>query len=221
MLSRRLCLPLLIVLLTPILTGCGALNRRTGHDTDVQRAAAMLTGCFDSLDQAATDPENYFKIRLILTPIWEDEAVGYWMYVEQASFESLQRPYRQRVQHVYRDENSRIRSDVYLLPGDPLEYAGAWNHPQESFADLSPEDLTLRDGCSVFLDPVPEGFTGSTLGNECSSTLGGATHATSEVMLVENLLVSWDRGWNESGDQVWGATAGGYRFIRRGLIPTE
>ena len=67
MLSRRLCLPLLIVFLTPILTGCGALNRRTGHDTDVQRAAAMLTGCFDSLDQAATDPENYFKIRLILT----------------------------------------------------------------------------------------------------------------------------------------------------------
>lgn len=27
-------------------------------------------------------------------------------------------------------------------------------------------------------------------------------------------IVSWDRGFDESGSQVWGATAGGYVFLR-------
>lgn len=221
MFPRCLCPPLVLCLLLISAIGCGFLNLRGSVDKDVQRAAVMLTGCFDSKDQALADPENYFQIRLILVPIWSGEKVGHWMYVEQASFDSLQRPYRQRIQHVYRDEESQIRSDVYLLPGDPLEYAGGWKNPEERFADLSPMDLTLRDGCSVFLQPDGNGFIGSTVGDECQSSLGGAAYATSEVQMIPGLLVSWDRGWNKAGDQVWGATAGGYRFVHRDRIPSE
>lgn len=209
----------LILLIT--VTGCGSLNLRHHVDEEVQRAARMLTGCFDSKDQAMEDPENYFQIRLILVPIWPEDKIGHWMYVEQASFQSLERPYRQRIQHVYRDGNSQIRSDVYLLPGDPLEFAGGWVNPDEMFAALTPQDLTLREGCSVLLKPDEAGFVGSTVGEECQSSLGGAQYATSEVTLSDGLLVSWDRGWNSSGEQVWGATAGGYRFVYRGLKPTE
>ena len=178
-------------------------------------------GNFDSLDQSTADPENYFAIRLIMTPIWSDRDDGHWFYVEQASFESLEKPYRQRIQHLHRDPESRIRSDVYLLPGDPLIFSGGWKNPDLRFAKISPSDLKLREGCSVFLEKSPRGYHGSTVGDRCMSSLAGASYATSEVQISDNLLISWDRGWNLSGEQVWGATAGGYQFVRKGNLPNE
>jgi hypothetical protein len=29
------------------------------------------------------------------------------------------------------------------------------------------------------------------------------------------MMVSWDRGYNDEGEQVWGAEKGGYRFVKR------
>lgn len=216
---KVLILTLLMVLF--FTSGCSSLSLRREQESDAHRAAVLLTGWFDSVDQAMADPKNFYPIRLILVPIWTDLKKGRWLYVEQASFESLQRPYRQRVQHVFLDQNSQIRSDVYLLPGIPQKYAGAWKNPSESFKNLQPDDLTLREGCSVLLRSSGAGFVGGTLAEECSSTLGGASYATSEVELTEDLLISWDRGWDSEGNQVWGATREGYRFIRRGLLPPE
>jgi hypothetical protein len=50
-------------------------------------------------------------------------------------------------------------------------------------------------------------------------TLRGAAYATSEVVIEPAILVSWDRGWNAAGEQVWGATKGGYEFVKRGPGP--
>ena len=58
-------------------------------------------------------------------------------------------------------------------------------------------------------------FEGGTQGTGCGSTLQGATYATSEVTVQQDLLLSWDRGFNDDDVQVWGATAGAYRFVRR------
>ena len=33
---------------------------------------------------------------------------------------------------------------------------------------------------------------------------------------VEDRIVSWDRGWNDDGEQVWGAEISGYVFMRVG-----
>ena len=65
----------------------------------------------------------------------------------------------------------------------------------------------------------PDRFEGATSGNGCISTLRGAAYATSEITLEHDLLVSWDRGWDEHHEQVWGATAGGYEFARRSSGP--
>ena len=57
-------------------------------------------------------------------------------------------------------------------------------------------------------------FTGGTIGDGCASTLSGADHATSEVRVEADAIRSWDRGFNASGTQVWGAESGPYEFIR-------
>ena len=58
-------------------------------------------------------------------------------------------------------------------------------------------------------------FTGSTQGKSCNSELRGATYATSEVIIGNGFIESWDRGFNEKDEQVWGAEKGGYIFERK------
>ena len=40
----------------------------------------------------------------------------------------------------------------------------------------------------------------------------GASYASSIVTLTPKYLLSWDRGYNKEGEQVWGAEKGGYMF---------
>ena len=82
-------------------------------------------------------------------------------------------------------------------------------------AGLTPDSLEARDGCEVFLTRDGDGpFVGGTVDRNCPSSLRGASYATTEVRITESGMVSWDQGFDANGNQVWGATAGGYVFDR-------
>ena len=199
--------------LATLLVGCST-PRSMDHlaaDDEAVVLASHLTGWFDSADQAQADPDNYFNIRLVMVPIWTERADGPWLYVEQAIGTALDRPYRQRVYHLVEDERGLV-SEVYTLPGDPLAFAGRFE--DAAFAEVSPEDLSLREGCAIFLARVGGAFAGTTNGADCGSTLRGASYATSEVTVEPDRLTSWDRGFDANGEQVWGAEAGPYEFLR-------
>ena len=186
---------------------------------DLDTLAAWMTGSFSSSAQAAAD-EAYFDIRLEMVPIWEER--GRWLYVEQAAATALDRPYRQRVYRLSREPDGAFRSEVYALP-EPLRFAGAWCEVAP-LADLTAEDLVLREGCAVILERVDEAtFGGSTAGTGCESTLRGATYATSEVVVTSDGIESWDRGFDAEGTQVWGAEKGPYLFdkVAPGPAPGE
>jgi hypothetical protein len=176
-----------------------------------------MAGSFSSQEQADADT-NYFDIRLEMKPIWPERKDGYWLYVEQAVADYRDRPYRQRVYHVTEQMDGLIRSDVYEIP-DPMRFAGAWDS-YDRLGDLTPDSLVLKDGCAVILERVSEdAFEGGTVGNGCPSSLRGAGYATSQVRLTAKRLITWDRGYDTDGNQVWGATKGGYVFnrISRGM----
>jgi CpeT protein len=180
--------------------------RAQGLDTLV----AWMTGSFSSGQQAASDT-NYHDIRLEMVRIWPAREDGYWLYVEQAVATDLERPYRQRVYHVTVTDGGSFRSDVYEMR-NPLRFAGAWRdeHPLEGF---SPDSLEQRPGCAVLLDWYENGmYVGSTVGSECISSHRGASYATSEVIVERTGIRTWDRGYDEAGEQVWGAESGGYVF---------
>jgi hypothetical protein len=181
-------------------------------DHDLSRLVDWLTGSFSSAAQAGQDPD-YFDIRIHAVRVWPERDDGQWIYLEQAAADALDQPYRQRVYHVTRLADDLFQSRVYALE-EPLNYAGQWRE-EEPLAQLRPEDLQLRDGCAVLLRKVgDETFTGSTLGRLCSSTLRGASFATSEVAVRSDRLTSWDRGFDADGVQVWGAQKGPYQFDR-------
>lgn len=193
-----------------LVVGIGA----TGCQSSLSVLRDSMTGSFSSAAQHQAEPDTFFDIRLEVVEIWLDRDDGPWLYVEQAAASRLESPYRQRIYHLQSHPDGTLSSTVYELPGDPLRFAGAWREPQR-FAALSPSDLEERIGCVITLRRQLDGrFVGSTSGKECRSTLRGATYATSEVEITENLLLSWDRGFDADDAQVWGATEGGYRFAR-------
>lgn len=67
----------------------------------------------------------------------------------------------------------------------------------------------------MVLAPSETGFAGSTVEDECATDYRGATYATAQVTLTETGLTSWDQGWNDDDQQVWGATAGPCVFDRQ------
>jgi CpeT protein len=177
---------------------------------DLDTLVAWMTGSFSSWWQAADD-SSYSDVRLEIVRIWPERTDGYWLYVEQAVAGSLEAPYRQRIYHLTGTESGSFRSDVYELP-DPLRFAGAWRM-ERSLSTLSPDSLEMRPGCAVILDWYTNGmYVGSTVGNECVSGHRGASYATSEVIVQRMRITTWDRGYNEAGEQVWGAEMGGYEF---------
>lgn len=179
---------------------------------EIDLLAKWMTGTFSSAQQAEADT-NFLDIQLEMVRIWSDRTDGYWIYVEQAAANSLSRPYRQRVYHLTGPVDSVYASDVYTIP-DPMRYAGEGRN-KNALSDLAPGQLMFRDGCTVYLKRQPDGsFSGGTRENSCESALRGASYATSEVMVTYDRIVSWDRGYDEKGGQVWGARTGGYVFMR-------
>lgn len=199
-----------LILLTGLflLSACGA--KKDQNSGDMETLKSWMTGSFSSAAQAAAD-SAFFDIRLEMCPIWPENPDGPWLYVEQAAADYLDQPYRQRVYRLEQQEDGTIHSEVYSFE-QPLRFAGAWKN-ERPLAALTPDSLLAREGCAVVLKRVDENtFAGSTVERACVSKHRGASYATSEVTVSALGIVSWDRGYDADGEQVWGAVKGGYVF---------
>lgn len=208
-----------ILALIPFATLAGCVSTRVAEKESATRELlAFMSGAFSSQEQSAADPKNYFDIRLHMTPMWDAEHPQWagCLYVEQATASSMAKPYRQRIYRV-KAVGGGFASEVFTLPGEPLMYAGAWKDAVklQALRALGPERMVPRTGCTVNLRRVEGGaYIGGTNGKDCPSERSGAVYATSEVMVYSDRIVSWDRGFDAAGTQVWGAEKGGYVFRR-------
>ncbi|NNC85523.1 MAG: hypothetical protein HKN75_05530 [Bacteroidia bacterium] len=178
-----------------------------GQNKDLDKLLSYMEGEFSSAKQAKKD-SSFFAIYLGMHRIWKNEYKNEgWFYVEQALMTKKDKPYRQRIYHVYQNGNV-FMSDIYLME-NPMEYVG----DVEKVQKLNRSDLTLKEGCTVFL--IKESrklYEGATKENTCKSTLRGASFATSIVKIKPKEIYSWDKGLDAEGNQVWGAEKEGYRF---------
>jgi hypothetical protein len=174
---------------------------------------ADLSGNFSSAAQASED-KDFYNIELHIVPVWLSRKDGPWLYVEQADARTPEKPYRQRL---YRLESigDHFYSYVYEFKTVPLKYAGQWREGLP-LANISPDDLILKSGCTVKLAQDQDGhFAGGTEERSCPSILRGASYATSKIELNDHRLTTWDQGFDADGKQVWGATKGPYRFDKQ------
>jgi CpeT protein len=198
-----------LFLLVFLLLNCG--KRAPNDDFELQQLKSWMTGSFSSQEQSIADT-NFFDIRLEMKQIWNERQDGIWLYVEQAVAWALEKPYRQRVYHLLKNEDGSFESAVYTME-DPLRFAGDWKE-EFPLSRLTPDSLLERSGCAIVLNLKDGVYEGSTIEKECSSTMRGASYATSIVRIEEKFLSSWDRGFDTEDSHVWGAITGPYIFLK-------
>lgn len=203
-------LPLLLVLL--LFSNCKNDTKpdtvESTEDTELKQLYTLMQGSFNSEIQSQVD-STYWNISLHMYPIWEDQ--GHFLYVEQAMNNKQNKPYRQRIYELTRLSDSTFSSAVYTLDVDSL-WIGKWKNPK-AFDSISLKDIALKDGCEVILNRISEKhYMGKTGDTTCASSLYGASYARSEVEILEDKVISWDRGFDADGNYVWGAKKGPYIF---------
>ncbi len=177
---------------------------------DLKRLVTYMTGDFSSTAQSLADT-NYYDIRLHIHPVTETEN-EYWLYVEQAIAKTPEKPYRQRIYRVTQLDSLHFVSDIFMIKNEK-EWISKFKNLKEMMN--MPMDIDQKKGCSVYLTLQKDNsFKGSTHEADCESSLRGAKYATSEVSITPNILVSWDRGFDDKNKQMWGAEKAGYNFIK-------
>lgn len=180
------------------------------NNKDLLQLKSYMQGSFSSEEQSKKDTA-FLAITLHMKQVWPRRKDGYWLYVEQATAISQDKPYRQRVYHLYLQDDSTLVSQVFEFK-EPETVAGWWKEPRR-FDSLKFFALSSRTGCEVYIHKNKKGqFQGSTMGKECQSSLRGASYASSEVLIDKTGIRSWDRGWNTDDIQVWGSVNGPYIF---------
>ena len=182
------------------------------QDEDMQELVQWISGTYSNKAQADKN-SNYSNITMHIVPIWvsQSKAKMRWLYVEQSAGGSEDKPYLQRIYRLMRVSDQDIAIDIFLLP-NPGDYTEGWKNPLV-FNKLKPENLKMKDGCSIFVtfDGFAN-FSGTTPPNKCPSDIKGAAYTTTNLVINKEKLILWDRGYDASGHQVWGAKSGGYSF---------
>lgn len=171
-----------------------------------------LAGSFSTEEQAAKDAD-FPDVRMKAVPIWPARTDGTWMYAEHAEPGKVGQPHEQHIYRLVKTGPNTFVGDVYSLPEPAAKWAGAWaeDHP---FVDLSPELLTHWEDCSFGLTyhQCSRIFEGGTIGKGCLAGLNGADYLSSEVIIWEDLMLTWVRGYDADGKQVFSPTKSYQRF---------
>ena len=172
--------------------------------------ASWMAGQFDN-ELQAKETKGYFDLHVSTVQIWKGRRDGYWLYTEEAGVDHLNMPHRQRAYRYYSADSAIVREE-FEIP-NARQYAGTHKFKMP-LGDVSPETLLKREGCEVYFHYDSGKFIGRTLGKACPSEIGGVSYAVSEMEITSERMKSWDRGFNNHEEVVWGAAAP-YDFTRR------
>ncbi len=120
---------------------------------------SWFTGEFSSREQASYD-NRFTSAELRLVEIWPGYKGFRWVYAEQFLTERAVRPFRQRIYRFSLVPDGRILMAELTMPR-AIDFAGAWRQP-ELLDSLTPQQLSLRQGCEIWLTRQPSGSTPAT-----------------------------------------------------------
>ena len=201
---------IVILSVVVLFIGCKSSQNVTSKNSpELQELVNNMQGHYSSEKQSKAD-KDYYSISLRMTPIWKEK--GNYLFIEQAIFDKQDKPYRVRVYKIFQ-KGEEFVSEIYTIKNEK-DWIGKWATP-EVYEKLTDADIDLKNGCQVTLKRVEKNkFAGSTGDKTCPSELRGASWANSKVTVTKNEILSWDQGFDKDGKQVWGATKGGYEFLK-------
>jgi CpeT protein len=211
---------LVVLLLIPITTFSQVKDLVDGYD--LYMYSEWISGTFTTTLQSIED--EYFDNVYVYTTKFRSNEMGNWFYTEQGEIKD-RIPYRKRIYIVSTINDTTIISRVFKLKNENFTSSKNEsrffnrNDLEYKLSILEFDDLEEMCGCSTYIYKryIKSGgwyYYGSTNEMECKGTFRGATHTTSHFKVHSNGIVSWERGWNDNGEQVWGSTKGPYFYIK-------
>ena len=206
---------LIILLLFPIsLFGQVKLD-----STDFERYIQNITGKFSTqLHQSFDTTKGDVMVRTIVFKRYPNVV---WLYTQQGEWwDGRYFPYRQRVYAAEQIDDYYIKLDIYAFKDD-LAYYGVLDDtsssltPEEWLQNIPSDGLIKKEGCSLYIykDNL-NAFRGSTNEDDCKGSFKGATYTTTEFVIYLHEVISWERGWDDEGNQKWGPTNGPYIYSK-------
>ncbi|MGY3917197.1 chromophore lyase CpcT/CpeT [Aeromonas australiensis] len=174
---------------------------------------SWFNGAFTSREQASYD-SRFTSAELRLMEIWSGYQGYRWVYAEQYLSQRAIRPFRQRIYRFSPAPDGRVLMAEFTMPM-AIDFAGAWHHPK-LLDSLTPQQLSLRHGCEIWLSRTPSGdYTGHTRVGHCSTDFGGATTLVQHIWIGPDYVRLLDRAYDNDGGLRWGSPAEGYVYLRR------
>lgn len=191
------------------------------HSTDILTLARWMASDFSNQPQAFENPPFFAHIRVCIRPLPWELLDGLSLYLEQAYHLDVNDPYRVRVLKLV-SVGDHIEVENYSVENES-EFYGASRQP-ERLKDLTQKHLKKLPGCTFITHWTGRCFRGEVEpGKGCTVVRNGkTTYLDSFFEIDENKFISHDRGCDpETGEQVWGALAGPFEFVRWGSFASE
>jgi len=174
--------------------------------------AEFMIGSFSSAEQARRD-SNFADVDVEVVRIWPQSVKGVWLYLEEAEHADKGHPYRQQILRLTQVNDTVFQSTMFELDSMEL-YVNAFKDPTR-FDKHKPAEAHEVKGCVMTLIWNRGTFSGATNGDDCLNKKAGAVYTTVEVMIGLDSMVSWERGFDGKGNQIWGSDLGGYEFMKK------
>lgn len=183
-------------------------------EQQMQDVVSHLVGVMDTSAQAAANPKapnvrmTTCKIKVENTEINTRPSV--FLYQEQALYESLNSPYRQRFLQITPTADAQKVESIAFRPPTPATFIGLCNQP-EQMRVVKKSDLD-ESLCRVILQPEGKNYKGETPPEGCPTNVRGAVKITNTILLHQTGMDTEDRGFDAAGNLVWGAKEKPYEF---------
>ncbi|MDV3350093.1 chromophore lyase CpcT/CpeT [Leptothoe sp. LEGE 181152] len=203
--------------LTPVLLGVWLSSSHTSHaptpaisPQHVDAVVEHLTRPMDTTEQAERN-SRFVGVQMTTCPIQvtgSAEQYGIYLYQEQALTAHIESPYRQRFLYITLSKDAtRVESHTFKPP-IPETWTGLCQQATPSIDTHALGELV----CVVSLRPSTLGYVGSTPTEGCPVNLRGAVRLTNTIVLHQDGMDTWDRGFDANGEQVWGAEVEPYQY---------
>lgn len=171
-----------------------------------------LEGIMTASVQVAEKPTIQVQMTTCQVNVPEnDDSNSVFLYQEQGIVGRLDKPYRQRFLEITTSEeaDNLVYSHSYK-PSNLEQWTNFCNSETRTASQTQLGELI----CTVTLKPFLSVYAGKTQSGGCPAQVRGAVKITNQIVLHQDGMDTWDRGFDEWGNQVWGAKDRAYQFRR-------
>jgi hypothetical protein len=193
-------------------------------DSTLLRLGQALAGSYDNREQALNEPIWYVSLQAWWRPVplFTEDSVT--LFAEQANVLNADRPYRQRLMRISAPDG-QLQAQFYQFE-QPNSVLGAGANPDLVAAIIAAKITPLPSGV-LPIQTLSNGFSGKpNPGERCTFGFpdGQGGEKVGQVELGFEVRPgqwhSYDKGINpQTGQAIWGALMGPYRFTKRQDYP--